>query len=164
MPKSPPSIDALPLYDVQLRDAYMLDATVSRRPKEESDTDSPALDGSVRAVAIADDRKALDVGVGVNIHFPFNEGQYTLEVDCTINGRFEASDAKPSGYWEAFAYKEAIALIWPYLRSTAGELGRLTGLSVPILPTVDVMGLIGALAGLETEPKKKRSARKAVTG
>jgi hypothetical protein len=164
VPRQAAPTDGLPLYDVQLRDAYLLDARVERRARTKGDPDAPALDASVRAISPAADRTALDMGLGAKVLVPYNDEQYIIEIDCTINGRFSASGAKPETYWDAFANREGIALLWPYVRSTVGEVGRLTGIPIPILPTLDVLAVVGPTSPPEPKPRARRKRASAKRG
>lgn len=136
--------DELPLYGVQLVDAYLLEGQVSRRAKTEGEDEEPTLEASPGPSQISDDGKALDASVAVKVAVPYRDGQFRLQIDCSINGRFVSVDPRASMFWDAFAAREALAVLWPYLRAATAELGRMTGLRVPLLPTLDVKAIVPA--------------------
>jgi len=134
--------DALPLYGVQLVDTYLLDAQVSRRPKTDEDEDGPTLEASQGPSLASEDEKTLDASISVKLAVPYRDGEYRLEILCSVTGRFVSTEPKTSTFWDAFAGREALAVLWPYLRASVGELGRMTGLRVPMLPTLDVKAIV----------------------
>jgi hypothetical protein len=170
MTDAPDPVGTLPIYGVQLRDAYLLDSRVVRRPQDEKNKlEAPGLEATVRSMGIQSGGRGVDVGIGVTILFPYRSGDYVLELDCTVNGRFESQEERLDSYWQAFASREAIALLWPYVRGIASDIGRLTGLPVPILPTLDVMALVEqpdstANAGKKMPSRAKRRTAHAATG
>ena len=144
----------LPLYGVQLVELDPLDARLLRREKRERDPDGPTLEASLGGWHADEDQKTVDVIVAVKTLVPYRDGDYYLELDCSVNGRFVSAEARLPVFWDAFAGREALAVLWPYLRAAAGELGRMTGLPVPVLPTLDV-GAIVPVAKAEAEPAGK---------
>lgn len=134
--------DDLPLYGVQLVDAYLLQAQVLRRPRREGDEDGPTLEATLAGSEISEDAKTFHVSISANVNTPYREGAYFLQIECTMNGRFESPEPKALGFWESFAGREALAMLWPFVRSNAWELGRMTGLPVPMLPTLDVKAIV----------------------
>lgn len=153
--------DELPLYGVQLVDAYLLGSQVSRRSKREGDDEGPTLEASIGPSQVSDDHKTLDASLGVKVAVPYREAQAYLEIECMLTGRFVSTEERADAFWEAFAGREALAVLWPYVRASVGELGRMTGLRVPLLPTLDVKAIAPSSPPAAKAPAKRRRARSA---
>ena len=152
----------LPNYAVQLIDAYVLEARISRIPGPEG----PAATGPLAETAISepsftDDRKRLEQVLNGRVSVPYRDGQFMMVIECSILGTFISTEPIDP---KAFTGRETIVVLWPYLRASVGELGRMTGLPVPPLPTLDVLSVINARPLDEPtpdpQPRKRRGKAK----
>ena len=137
---------ALPTYSVQLQDVYLYEAKVERLLSEGEPAES-ALDVGIRWHALSDDATELRVIMGANVQLPYNDLLAVAKVDVTLLGVFASSSPMTPDSALAFSDREAFILIYPYLRSHVGEIGRMLGLPFPPLPTLDVVAARSAGQG-----------------
>lgn len=157
----------LPAYPVQLADAYLYEARATRGEATTGDPDEPTLEATVNLPLLADDRRSFNQVVGVKILAPQPRGGWTLEIECSVNGRFQAASELSEKYVQEFGDRESLVLLWPYVRAFASELVRMTQVKVPPLPTLDVSSILGlsptAITRAPTPKKKAATTRKAAT-
>lgn len=154
---------ALPQYSVQLANAYMYEAELKRLGRPESAPDQPSLDVSVIGHQIDASAHEIHVVIQAKVDFPFQEGAALAQVTCSVLGQFRSHAQLEPLFAEAFAQREAVLLLYPYLRSAVGELARMSFLEFPPLPTIDVLAMIAQGAATETSvppPVKRRRHRK----
>jgi len=154
---------------VQLVDAYLHEVTIQRQgglegPPEPSlfvtQSQVEWLGGSERA------RFALLLKA--EVVWPFNEGRAAGNMSTTVAGIFAVAGGMTDDEVVAFAGREGLMLVYPYLRSMVGQLWRLTGIPAPPIPTLDVMRTAAAmdqaggepLAQVEREPPKPKTRRR----
>jgi preprotein translocase subunit SecB len=158
---SPGAETQLPLrtYSIQLQDAYVYEAGI-RRDARPSDLQSARFDPTLRAIVIPAGGKRLAIALTGVVTFPFSEAGLLI-VECTISGQFVAASRKKKAELEAFARREAVLLLWPYLRGAIGQLAQLTGIQVPPLPIVDVLEMLRAKPSVDpsTYPRQPRGPR-----
>ncbi len=159
-----PQDPALPLFSTQLRDAYLFEASIKRREKQPEDASAPTLNATLDPPRPGSDANSFSQMLRVAIGVPFNEGAALLELSCTYDGVF-ASSTTPLTQAEidAMASRTTMVLLWPYLRAGVAELGRMTGIPVPPLPTLDVLSFSTEASAegdsVTTAPAKARSSR-----
>lgn len=80
---------------------------------------------------------------------PGSPGVPTADLRCSVGGVFRAEppDAAVMG---RFGVREAVVLIYPYLRASVGQIWRISGTQMPPLPTLDTVILLSVLDALET--------------
>ena len=155
----------LPGFSLQLADAYLYQATVARVDDPAAKLgDQPTLEIRRVSVSIQEEDRVLVVVIGAKVSVAFREG-HRLEVDCATAGHFRSQDPIKEADGREFADNSALVLIYPYLRANIGEIGRMTGLAIPALPTLDVSGTLEALrrhaSAIEPSRTRRTRARKA---
>jgi preprotein translocase subunit SecB len=145
----------LPFSGVQMLDAYMNEVHLERRVWVDGDPLGPTLD--VRVISQESVEAAPEVFVVIlegHVVAPFNDGTATAELRCSISGVFRAATLDPA-VMGRFSAREAVVLIYPYLRASVGQVWRMTGIPMPPLPTLDTEMLLSVLEDLGTAPAPK---------
>ena len=154
----------LPRYSIQLRDAYLYEATVARRDARPGDDPAPSLNAGTSLPELQPDSNLFTQLISVAVAVPFNDGKAVLELKCAYNGVFaSALDAKLTRQEiDLIAERTTTVLLWPYLRAGIGELARMTGVDVPQIPTLDVVRFLTPTKAPRkvSSPSKKATARK----
>jgi len=154
----------LPAFPFQLADAYLYEATVARVEDPAAKMgDKPTLEIRRASISIQEEDLILVVVIGAKVGIVYRDG-HRLEIDCAAAGHFRSQDPIKEPEGREFADHSALVLIYPYLRASVGELGRMTGIEVPVLPTLDVAGTLAALrdAGTRRPSRgRRKSARQA---
>ena len=154
----------LPLFALQIADAYLYDSSVTRVPTLDAKPgDNPSAEIYAHSWHIQENDRVLVVVIGARASAPFREGQ-VLKVECTTAGHFRSEVPLTRESVADFAAGTALLLIYPYLRANVGELARMTGISVPSLPTLDAAGVLSALSGGGGEPATGRRRARRVAG
>jgi preprotein translocase subunit SecB len=151
----------LPLFPLQLADAYLYQASATRVPVPDAKSgDEPTAEIFAHSWHIQEDDRILVVVIGARVGVTFRDG-HVLKVECATAGHFRSADKLTSASVAEFVETSAMLLIYPYLRANVGEVARLTGISVPPLPTLDVAGVAAALrtGRAEQAPRKRRPRR-----
>jgi preprotein translocase subunit SecB len=121
-------------------DAYLLTAEVLREAIDETQPSEPKLDVAVPSLQAShghEDDQAFTVAVGAAVEFAFRpDARLVLRV--TVAGEFYSSEPLDPKFATAFAEREGLVLLWPFLRAQIAQLAALTHISIPILPTLDV--------------------------
>jgi preprotein translocase subunit SecB len=149
----------VPADAYQLVDAYIWAASLTRRDHLPGDPVGPAN----LALGVLDRKRAGDhpdrhiVLVQAQLVAPFNENRATAELTCTTAGVFEIPDESLVDL-DAFTVREAVILIYPYLRSHVGQLWRAAAIPIHPLPTLDVVATLAALDQGVAEVKRARRA------
>jgi hypothetical protein len=156
-PPPPGPID-LPHLPVQLVDSYLYEAKVSRSPQSDAEpVTEPTADTAVSEPNYSEDRRQVEQLLSVRLAIPYREGGHLLTIECSVLGTFTSDDPITP---DQFTGREALVVLWPYLRAASGELGRMTGLPVPPIPTLDVVNILNARTS-ETAPDQTHKSGKA---
>ncbi|MDP2350451.1 MAG: hypothetical protein Q8M74_04765 [Chloroflexota bacterium] len=148
----------LPVFGVQLTDAYLYETEVKRGPRPPDAPEQPSLEIGIRGHIVDDDQRGIRVVLGARVGIPFKDNEALATIDCSVLGVFASSTPIRADYVETFVQREALVLLYPYLRSVVGELGRLISLPAPPLPTLDVLAMVGS-APAEQEVATARPCR-----
>lgn len=157
MPETGDQTIALPSYDVQLADTYLLEAKLSRGPQIEGESVAgPTAQATISLPQYHDENRRAEQVLSVKLSFPYRNGELVLTVECAVIGVFLSETAITA---EEFSPREAMAVLWPYVRATVGELTRMTGLPVPPIPTLDVVRMMTATSAppAVARPARRRS-------
>jgi len=148
--------DGPPGFPIQLRQAYLYEARVTRRARQKGDSRNPTLDAEIAGTAPDPAGGAFSVVLGANVTMPFGARPLLgmAEFSCSVIGRFEHPEPLPDDLRERFCQKEALILLWPYLRASLSELTRMAELPLPPLPTLDVARVVAAEQGLKVHSEQ----------
>lgn len=137
---------------VQLVDAYLHEVTLERKGVSESPEPSLFVTQSQVEWIGGSDRTRFAILLQADLVWPFNDGRAVGNLSVTVAGIFAVSDEMTDEAVGAFAGREGLVLVYPYLRSMVGQLWRLTGIPAPPIPTMDVLGTVAAMDQAEREP------------
>ncbi len=157
------AIDAS-LAPVQLVDAYLYDVALTRSPASD-----PGLDGPTLAVALREDLHAEPDGhrfaavIEADVTLPYNDGRAVARLKCAVSGMFASETELPVEEMERFVRTAGVVILYPYLRSTTGQIWRMTGLAAPPLPTLDVLATMSSLEENASEGAKTSEGRETGT-
>lgn len=130
----------IPQYRIRLAEAYLYEARVRRSARRRpASSAKPTLKTSLAEWSVEDDGHTILVTIDAEVRMPYRGGASDLVLNASTLGQFRSPDAIEEDAAAAFAGSEAVVLLFPYLRAMVGEIGRLTGLGVPPLPTLDVV-------------------------
>jgi preprotein translocase subunit SecB len=159
----------LPRFSTQLLDAYLYEANVSRRERKPEDDSQPTLNANINAPEPNPDSTSFSQLIGVTVVVPFRDGSAILEIRCTYNGVFGSSSGPMSAdQIKVIAERTTTVLLWPYLRAGVAEIGRMTAVPIPQIPTLDVANFLAesgkakasaAVASRTTTAVSKRRSR-----
>ena len=151
----------LPRFSTQLLDAYLYEATVSRREKKAEDGAQPVLNATMAAPEVSPDSTSFSQLIGVTVAVPFNEGAAILEMKCVYNGVFASSlgPMTPDQIKE-MASRTTTVLLWPYLRAGVAQLGQMTAVPIPQIPTLDVATFMATAAEAAPKPRPTSPRRR----
>jgi preprotein translocase subunit SecB len=126
----------LPLAPIQLTDAYVYDASLTRRDiQPDVDVDLPKLGVLLKLVQqVAEDQVAIVLEA--QVEGSFNDGRAVATLVVSTAGTFRIVDAAAVDL-PSFVRREAVLLTYPYLRSHVGQIWRLAAIPMPPLPTLD---------------------------
>lgn len=71
-------------------------------------------------------------------------------IRCVVTGYFSYEGEVDPELLARFQHREAMVLLWPYVRAAVGEIGRMMDIELPPLPTLDVLEV---LSGPAEEPE-----------
>jgi len=153
-----PTREGPPGFPIQLREAYLYEANVSRRSRQKGDARKPTLDAQIQGAAPDPRGGAFSVVLGANVTMPFGTPPVpgVATFSCSVIGRFEHPEPLPEDFRERFCQKEALVLLWPYLRASLSELTRMAELPAPPLPTLDVSRIVAAEGALAVHSELRR--------
>ena len=146
-----------PEFSVQLTEAYVYECSVTRRQRSPEESAEPGRVSGPRAVSREDGQPSFSVLMGAAVQLPFGEDLgFVAEFDVTVLGVFSYAGDLDDDLFRVFPEREAVVILWPYLRAAAGHLGSLTALQLPILPTLDVLRALNATLRQESAPEDKK--------
>jgi preprotein translocase subunit SecB len=131
----------IPAYPIRLEAAYVLEGRIHRSTVEDPGSRDWKLDVDLKEVVLARDKTRVRVVLAAVVSVPFRE-RAVLTIECTMLGEFAADAARPAAELRIFGRREAVVVLWPYLRGAIGELGLMTQVPVPPLPTLDVVAFM----------------------
>lgn len=131
----------LPTFPIRLADVYLHNALVTRNGDAPEADRKLTLDPRLMGVDIEPNRRGMNVILAATVTLPYRE-KALLTVEAAVIGQFLSAKQWKKADLERFGQREAVSLLWPYLRSYVGQLGHMTGLSLPALPTLDVQALL----------------------
>ncbi|HVA85949.1 MAG TPA: protein-export chaperone SecB [Candidatus Saccharimonadales bacterium] len=133
---------SLPRFAIQLIDAYLYDGQVRRSPLRDWAGEPPgSLTVKIEERSVNEERSQVQVQIRVEVVFEFREGA-VVDIEAAVRGVFALGSGVDNDFLEAFTKREALVLLWPYLRSTIADIAGLTQTSVAPLPTLDVAQLM----------------------
>ena len=158
----------LPASPAQLVDSYVYDITLRRRDIVVGDSGKfPALNVRVREVS-SPGKDLVAVILEAQAEGVYNDDKAVAELTLSIAAVFRILDPESVDIG-VFPFREAILMAYPYLRSSVGQVWRLSALQFPPLPTLDTLGSIDVIQqAIDQRPSaqppqeaKKRRAKKA---
>ena len=161
------SIDP-PLFSVQLVDSYLYRVSLERGEATDQEKGKPTLAVTLPdQVGLSEDGSRFATVLQAQIRFPYNDDRAIAKLTCSVAGVFQSKSPLARDAMQAFAQKEGVLLLYPYLRASVGQIWRMTGLTAPPLPTLDVLSIVASIdkaveEGRAKQPRKPRR-RKAAT-
>lgn len=135
---------SLPQFPFQLADVYVMEASVTRREARPDDPEQPAFVSRLQTTDSEDGDGFLAFLI-VEATFRIRESA-VCAVSASTTGAFIRSNPADAEVEARFRSADCAVLLWPYARAHIGELVRMTGLSLPPLPTIDVRTVLQELA------------------
>ena len=150
------------LYPLQLLDVRLYAMSLERLTPAESATsdaseanqDAPAPSFTVNVDTVRHaEREQVSVFLTIEIKGP--EAQHPeFDLHFTLEGLFEAQlalDAIEDSIWAEFESTSAITLMWPYAREYTHSFSRRMRADLPLLPTLNRLGMQKAAAAAISE-------------
>lgn len=144
MTASPHEREGPPGFSIQLEDVFLHELRGWRREPEPDEPSEPRIDAAPVGAFIQEDRRGFSVRWRATIRYPAAPDE-VVEVSCTVEGRFASPSDIDEDLYELFKARESFILLWPYLRASAGEVGRMMAVRLPPLPIVDVRSFLAAI-------------------
>jgi hypothetical protein len=85
---------------------------------------------------LSEDRKSFGVRLRVEGGLPIGEDAFAT-LDLVVHGAFASEAPVADVEFEAFTEHTPLVMLWPYARSYFADLGRMMGVTLPPLPTLD---------------------------
>jgi preprotein translocase subunit SecB len=136
-PSPAPLPVAVPVFPYQLVDAYLHSAEIGRRASTEVDPDQPTFVTTLETRERDDGVEGFLGSLGVKVEFKFRPEAVCIVSTMTTGLFVKLGDLDPNSD-EQFKREDCAVLLWPYARTNVAELVRMTGLTLPPLPTIDV--------------------------
>lgn len=136
---------------IQLRDAYLYDAKVTREAVSPTEEEALTLEPRVRGWSLSEDRSSMLVVLGAVISHRFRP-EAVVHLDLTVAGHFASQTPIDEEAAKAFAPVTGLLLLWPYLRGYIGQLSAALQVSLPTLPVLDVQSVVEHMHSVAPEP------------
>jgi preprotein translocase subunit SecB len=134
---------------VALVEVATYEITARRRPRAADETDErPTADITVDGHQVSDDGQKLTIVLRASIRLPF-AGPAVAELDVSVYGTFARGLPFTDDLTTRFVQRDAVVILWPHLRASVADLGRLMGLPFPPLPLLNVQLEVPALPQTE---------------
>jgi preprotein translocase subunit SecB len=143
--------DLVPNFAFQLVDVYLHDCSITRREALDADPRQPTFETGLTSDdgALGAPAGAFSAHLKVVINFRFRD-EAVITVAATTTGFFVREGSIDDQLVTRFKTLDCAVLLWPYARAHLGELGRMTNVGLPPLPTVDVRSLLTAEQGSQS--------------
>jgi preprotein translocase subunit SecB len=126
----------VPSFPFQLRDAFLLSCSITRRASLPDDPERPRFATAIRTEDQADLEGFL-AHLTVETVFRFRD-EATCELTACTTGVFLRTAPSEGDIEQRFRNADCAVILWPYARAVVAELVRMSGFKVPPLPTIDV--------------------------
>ncbi len=104
----------------------------------DGDPEDEHLALSLARTELFDDRRSFRARVEVESNAPISPDERAVR-QVTVDGAFIAADDLTGDYYDEFTNRTPLVLLWPYARAYLADLGRMLGVSLPPLPTIDAL-------------------------
>lgn len=128
-------------FAVQLVDVQVQEITTKRRRHRAADGDKPQVEAWLTPLEASDTLPAFAVIAGADVTCPI-DGRTTAAVRLSVLGIFQALEDVSPALLTRFQEVEALALLWPYVRTHVGSVTKMMNLVMAPLPTLDVQQII----------------------
>ena len=154
-------------FDVQLVGVSVHEIRTGRRKRRRTDQERPVVESWLQPHSgAANDDGVFTVIAGVDVTYAVGDQAATIR--CGVVGLFRHEAEVAPELLARFQHREAMILLWPYVRAAVGEIGHMMDLGLPPLPTLDVLALIDAAeseeqidsAAVQAHTKLRKSSRK----
>jgi|SRR4051794_37153743 len=147
-------VEDVPTYVIQLVSVrtYELHGARSRAdPAEKYEPGrEPNVNTGVRNSWLSDDRTRFRVLLGTEFTYQYSRA-YIVTIRCSVEGAFTSTAAITARRFASFREREALVLLWPYVRSAVTDIARLMEIRMAPLPLLDVRRVVG--------PRRKRRSQ-----
>jgi len=142
---------------IQLQDAYLYDAKVTREAVPPTGEEELTLEPRVRGWSLSDDRLSMLVVLGAVISHRFRP-EAVVQLDLTVAGQFASQTPIDDESARAFAPVNGLLLLWPYLRGYVGQLSAAMQVDLPALPVLSVQSVVEHMRGTAPEVDEDQPA------
>jgi preprotein translocase subunit SecB len=132
----------VPVFPYQLADVYVRSVEITRRASTEADPDQPTFVTSLETSEREDGVQGFLANLRVRVEFKFRP-EAMCDVSVVTTGLFVQLSILTLESDQQFRREDCAVLLWPYARANMAELVRMTGLTLPPLPTIDVRTVLG---------------------
>jgi len=139
---------------IQLKLAYLHEVELKREVVARGTTKEPELDPGVRAFERAPDGRGLAAIIGATVVFQYRETA-VAKLNCAVLGEFVSSRPLEEEEARRFAQRDAVFILWPYLRAAVSVIAGQSGIDFPTLPTIDAGSLLRAIDERIGRPQPK---------
>lgn len=124
-------------YEVQLVEAHCARCVAERTPRPEEEL-SDELGVRVLLSQLSEDAKSFACRLELAAAYPVHDSE-AVRVEVTVEGVFLSDTPLTQEQHAAFVEATPIVLLWPYARAYVSDLGRMLGVTLPMLPTLDAL-------------------------
>lgn len=125
------------LFPIQLEDVHCAHLHGTRRARRDDDGDEPVPRIALFHTNLSDDRLRFRCRLEVEVMFPALEDE-TAELNALVQGHFLADGAISDELFESFIEYTPVVQLWPFARSYLAQVAGMLGVSIPLLPMLDV--------------------------
>jgi preprotein translocase subunit SecB len=139
-------------FPIALADVFCVRCVSERRPRDinmtERDPERIEVKVNLMRGDLSEDQRVFGCRLQVVADYPVLKNEL-LACDVTVQGVFSSEAAVEPDAFTAFAEYTPLVLLWPFARAYMAELGRMHGVSLPLLPTVDALNPSGGAGTTE---------------
>lgn len=123
-------------YPIKLNDVFCVQATAERRVKKEGDPSELKLEATLSRSSLSKDELSFGTRLHIQGLVPYgNDG--LAAIDLTVHGSFVSVAKITQDDLTRFGEATPLVMLWPYARGYFADLGRMMGVSLKLLPTLN---------------------------
>jgi len=148
---------------IQFEGVYVHELHVTRTLVAEGETQEPLFEPSVKHHEVSADRLSFLVLLNGRATYQYRASA-SATVDCTILGEFRSTDPVTDEQAKEFAQRDALVLLWPYLRAEIGSAAKAMQVPFPPIPIINTADAIRLITERMSVARRPRKARKVDSG
>ena len=128
-------------FPIQLADVYCVRSVAERRPRGAETSEHPVgidINVSLMPGDLSEDRRVFGCRVRIVANYAVLANE-VVACDIVVQGVFASEAAIEPEAHLAFVEYTPLVLLWPFARAYMSEVGRMLGVSIPMLPTLDAV-------------------------